>query len=208
MSIFKTLITLMALVLAGCASSPAVRDQDVLLDGYTLLSSSRSLPSAAPSDVIVFFHYACPHCNRLYSDHLSTWMQQNPDTRITFVPVTWNSNLVPLARAYHAGEEAKLHPRFHVALFAAQQKSTMQPRDKTFFAGIAAECCGMDAAAFEAVYESDAVQQRMLAAAEVLRTVQIDATPNILVGGKYLITPTAPGSIEKVVSLMDALRKK
>lgn len=208
MSTFKTLIALMALVLAGCASTPVVRDRSVDQDGYTLLASSRSLEGAEQADVVVFFHYACPHCHRLYADHLRQWLQQNPDRKVSFVPVTWAAPLVPLARAYHAGAQANLHLAYHAALFAAIQQDPTQPREKAWFADIAAQCCGIDRQAFETAYDSDAVQQRLAVATDVVRRVEIDSTPSVLVRGKYLLTTAAAGSPEALIRLMDELLER
>jgi thiol:disulfide interchange protein DsbA len=205
MSLFKTFIASMALVLAGCASTPVVRDHDVDKDGYTLLSSKRSLEGAERADVVVFFHYACPHCHRLYADQLRDWIQKNPARTVSFVPVTWSSTLTPLARAYHAGAQAGLHPAYHEALFVAVQKDPALPRDAAFFADVAADCCSADRQAFKALYGSDAVEQRMVAAADVLRRVQIDRTPTVVVDGKYLITTSSAGSAEDLIRLMDEL---
>jgi protein dithiol oxidoreductase (disulfide-forming) len=207
-SLFKVPLAVLALVLAGFSSTPFARDRDVDKEGYTLLASSRSLEGADQAEVVVFFHYACPHCDRLYTDHLRHWFKKNPTRRVSFVPVTWAPPLVPFARAYHAGAQAKLHPAYHEALFAAVRKDFSRPKDKAFFADIAAQCCGVDPQDFETLYDSDAVQQRTAADADILRRVGVERTPTVLVAGKYLLSTASAGGAEALIRLMDELVDK
>ena len=160
---------------------------------YALLDEPAAPPADAnaPSEVLDFFWYGCPHCFSL-EPHLAEWTEARAATaRVRHVPAVFSKRWVPGARLYYALEELE-RLDLHAAVFRLVHE---QGRPLKSADGIARmlEPFGVDPAAFAAAFRGEAVSARVKAAEELPGRYGITGVPALVVAGRYLVTTRHAG---------------
>lgn len=165
------------------------------------------LPGAADGKVLVveLFWYGCPHCFQ-FDPHLNMWLKRKPaNVEFVRIPAIFNNPAWRLhAQAYYTAEVLGALDKIHDALFDAmhvkRQRMNTKSALREFFVaqGVAAE-------AFDATFESFAVQSKVNRAADLTVKYGIDGVPAMAVQGKYRIGGRMAGSYENMIKLVDAM---
>jgi len=168
-------------------------------------------PSDTPgkTEVLEFFAYSCPHCAAM-EPMVEKWTKGLPEN-VVFkpVPVAFNASMADLQKLYYSLESLDrldLHP----AVFRAIHQEHKRIYDAKAIADWVVEQ-GVDRAKFEAVFNSFGVQSKVTRADELARNYNIEGTPSLAVGGKYVVSPSMTnsyqGTIDEAQALLDSLGK-
>ena len=175
--------------------------------GVHYLRLSPTQPTSSNPDqveVAEVFWYGCPHCSA-FDPMLEQWRQTKPDyVSFVRVPAVWNSELQLHARAFYAAEQLGKGEEMHTAFFAEiherGNRLDTEAKLQEFFGRF-----GVDAAAFNAAFDSFAVQAKLQRADELNRRYRIGSVPTIVVNGKYTTDGPMVGSYEELLALVDEL---
>jgi thiol:disulfide interchange protein DsbA len=152
-------------------------------------------PAAGKVEVVEIFGYTCPHC-AAFEPALQGWKAQQPtDVNVVPVPAPFGGYWVPYAKAYYAAEALGLAEKTHQPMFNAihvdRSLSIQPPSSNEEIAAFYAKH-GANAQQFAATMESFAVNGKLKRAMQFITRSGVDATPMIVVAGKYRVTGQSP----------------
>lgn len=217
------LLALTSLAQAAISAAPVVvQASSKFTEGkeYKLLSPSASQGATAKAlldshpgkvEVIDFFSYGCPVCNRLEPE-FEKWTNSKKGTQmIAFVdvPVDWNHpGWENLARAFYIAEALGVLEKAHPALFNAihvQGKNFKNQADlQEFFLTQA----GVPRAKFDQTFDSFEVRRRMKQGELLRDEYGIMAIPSFVINGKYYADVQTAGGIPQLLDVVDFLVNK
>lgn len=176
----------------SCAYAELVKGRD-----YSVIEPAQPAGSGRKIEVLEFFWYGCPHCNRL-EPHLNAWLKRKPaDADFKRVPAAFRESWLPLARAYYALQALGLADKLHGELFAAihDQKTldikTLAGDPAPLFDWMAAK--GVERKKFADAYNSPAVAVRTRSTIETTGKYALPDVPAVVISGRYLIAPSMAG---------------
>lgn len=140
-------------------------------------------------EVVEVFNYVCPAC-AAFQPLVNSWKARLPaDVRFTYVPAAFGPRWDPYARAYLAAESMGVVERTHDALFNALhiERSLKGERGQDSAADIAAFYGrhGIDPKQFASTMASFTVESKFNRAKQFIVRSQTNATPTIIVNGRY-----------------------
>lgn len=170
---------------------------------YQTLQTVQPSETSGKIEVLEFFAYTCPHCKAMEPlvEKWSTTLLG--DVTLTRVPIAFNANMADLQKLYYTLESLD-RLDLHRAVFQAlhdQHKSLFTEREIVDWA----EEQGIDRQHFTDVFNSFGIQSRVRRANELAQNYQIDSTPSIAVGGRYVTTPGMTGGYASTLAEADKL---
>jgi protein dithiol oxidoreductase (disulfide-forming) len=167
---------------------------------YTALNP----PQPAESDkveVLEFFWYGCPHCYSIESS-VAAWQKSLPkDVVFKRVPAAqggWSS----LASVFLTIEAMGLLDQYHGKIFDAIHKQNVNLGNEKIRDEWLAKN-GVDVAKYKEMEKSFAVMTRLQRAKQMSASYKIDAVPQFIVNGKYVITAESAGGQEQMLKAVD-----
>lgn len=207
------LIRLAALLLAvlvvptACGQATMV---ERFVEGQHYQLVSPPVPSQAPAgkvEVVEAFSYACPHCATFQAE-VDAWKAKAPaGAHFVYLPAAWNSSWEAFARAYHAADSLGILTRSHNAMFKALHTERVTIRDLDELAQWYTQF-GVTREQFLEAFNSPETTAKIGKARELVPAYGIDATPTVVVAGKYRITGEMAGSNAAVFDVVDHLVAK
>jgi thiol:disulfide interchange protein DsbA len=168
-------------------------------------------PTEAPAgkvEVLEVMSYSCPAC-ALFETQVDAWMKRMPaNAHFAYLPAAWNDAWTVSARAFFAAESLGVREQTHQQLFDAMHVQRAPLHGIGDFAAWYATNAGVDAATFEQVAESFATDMRVRRVQQAVPRYGVDATPSVVVAGKYRITGESAGSYERLFDVVDYLVAK
>jgi thiol:disulfide interchange protein DsbA len=193
---------------AWLVGAPARAQPGATQEGYRLLASPQPAP-ALRIEVLEFFYFGCPFCRELDS-RLASWLKTLPDD-VVFDrrPVIGRDSWAPLARLHYAllatGQSARLHGRVYDAVQAERL-----PLGELDAAAAWFEREGGEPARLRAAWQSAEVDARVKQARVDTDAYDIQATPSLVVDGRWLtssgLTRGVPGVLPMADRLIDLAR--
>ncbi|MBP6019642.1 MAG: thiol:disulfide interchange protein DsbA/DsbL [Burkholderiaceae bacterium] len=176
---------------------------------YITLEKVQPSDTAGKIEVLEFFAYTCSHCNTM-EPMVESWAKTLPENVVLQrVPVAFNASMADLQKLYYSLESMgrlDLHPAVFAAIHDKREKIYTAP---AIFDWIAQQ--GVDRKAFEDVFNSFGIQSKVTRANTLAQAYQIEGTPSIAVGGKYVTSPSMTNSYEGTITqaqkLVDMLTK-
>jgi protein dithiol oxidoreductase (disulfide-forming) len=142
-----------------------------------------------PSKVVVteVFSYACPHCAHFqpYVDQLKS--QLPAGVEFNLLPAVFQPGWEPFARAFYTAKSMGLVDKTHQALFDAIHRDHKPIRTIDDLANLFYADYGANGASFVSTATSFVVEGEMAHGNELVHDYQVDATPTLIVDGKYRI---------------------
>lgn len=195
-----------ATLAASVLISPLVSAQEPAPNSYVTLGQAVPSDSLDKVEVLEFFAYSCPHC-AVMEPLVDKWANTlGDDVVLKRVPVAFNAGMGDLQRTYfvlEALDRLDLHPK----LFAAIHQEKRPVFDKKAIRKWV-ESQGIDGADFDNAFDSFGVQTKANRANDLIRLYQIQGTPSLAVGGKYVTSPAYTNSYEDTLSVAEALIKQ
>lgn len=198
----------MVLVLSAFMSIGAMAQSDGFRDGKDYIVLDPPLPTRAPEgkiEVIEFFNFSCPHCNR-FQTPMNIWHENADisDVELIRQPVYFEAHNGHYARLYHTLEAMGLVDRYYSRIYEAIHKKRILLNSPGRFAGWL-ENNGEDGEKASKVYDSFTVNAKIKRDRKTAEEYGVDSTPHVAVAGKYVIKPGLSGTMVQMVQIMEAL---
>lgn len=187
----------------AAASGPAL----VAGTDYVVIEGGQPFdPANGKIEVVEVFGYTCPHCAS-FQPLVNAWKAKLPaDVRFTYVPAPFGGYWIPYAKAFYAAESMGVLGRSHDAVFQALhldrtlpiQGATPQELGK-FYARF-----GADAKTFASNMQSFAVDAKVSRAKQFIQRSGVDATPMMMVNGRYRVQGRTLEDSLRIVNLLIA----
>lgn len=170
---------------------------------YQVLQTPAPRVGAHDLEVLEFFRYGCPFCDR-FEPMVHRWQKTLPvDVRFHYVPVSFQSTshqqLYLTLRAL--GHAERLHLAVYDALHRQGQHFEILMEISQWV-----QQRGVDPSAFEAAWHSRVVAQAMVQANDLVRAYGVTSVPQLGVAGRYRTSPAmVGGSNERALAVVDHL---
>lgn len=203
----KKLLLLLSVAALAFAGFTAVEAQSAApkQGTYRTLQKPQPAESNGKVEVIEFFWYNCGHCND-FEPLLGTWLKQgHSDMDFKRVPVVYREDFMPQARTFYAFESLGKLEELHKKMFTAihLERKPLNTVEQ-ISAWVATQ--GVDKDAFMKAYSSFSVQSKANRAKQLTEAFEIDGTPTMAVGGKYLTAAgMAGGSQSDTLKVVEQL---
>lgn len=195
-----------ATLAAGVLLSPMAQAQELAPNSYVALGQTLPADSVGKTEVLEFFAYSCPHC-AVMEPLVAKWSEGFDDNVVLKrVPVAFNAGMADLQRAYfvlEALDRLDLHPK----LFNAIHQEKRALFDKKALRKWAAEH-NIAESDFDNAFDSFGTQTKANRANDLIRLYQIQGTPSLAIGGKYVTSPALTNGYEETVNVAEALLKQ
>jgi thiol:disulfide interchange protein DsbA len=176
---------------------------------YKLLKPAQSTSATAGKvEVVEVFWYACGHCYTL-EPSLESWARKGKPDYVEFVrvPAVWNDIVKLHARAFYTAEALGkldvLHPEIFREINVRGNRLDTPAKLEAFFVSK-----GVAKADFQKAFNSFAVEQKLLKAADINRRYRISSTPTVVVGGRYVTDVAMAGSDQRLFEVVNELADK
>lgn len=182
-----------------------------LVAGFAAGRHYEALSAGAPDasapgriEVAEFFMFGCRHCFD-FEPALRAWVEASPDyVHFVRVPAMFNATARLHARAFYTAEALgrldELIEPFYEEIHLRGNPLASVSAIRDFFGRF-----GVDGRRFDEVFDSPAVETRLVRAEELNRRYRISATPSIGVNGKYVTNGPMAGSNRRMLDVVDAL---
>lgn len=153
---------------------------------YVVLDPPVPTSTGSKVEVVEVFSYACPHCAHFqpYADELRSKLPAN--AQMVYIPAVFNPQWEPFARAFWTAQALGLVDKTHQAVFDAVHRDHLPLASidalANWYAGQ-----GANAGNFLSTANSFVVDAKMSHAAELIRSYGVEATPTLVVNGKYRV---------------------
>lgn len=172
-------------------------------EGTDYVKLGRPAPVDAPAgqvEVLEFFAYTCVHCFN-FEPVFESWKRKAPaHVVVRRVPVAFSEAFVPLQRLYYTleamGQLDALHAKVFHAIHVDKQRLVNEAAMTAWV-----EKQGVDKQKFSELFNSFAVTGKARRAAQLQDAYQIEGTPALGVGGRYMVGGQGP----RTVLVADAL---
>lgn len=172
---------------------------------YQRLTPAQSTSSSADKvEVAEVFMYSCPACFS-FEPFIEQWLSTKPDD-VAFVriPAAWNPLARIHAQAFYTAEALgkldEMNAAFFNEIHVNRNLLDNQNSLRTFFGRF-----GVDAETFDSTFESFAVHTKLRRADDLIRRYRVQATPTVVVNGKYVTSGTLAGSYETWFEIINEL---
>ena len=172
---------------------------------YQTLTPAQSTSSGADKiEVAEVFMYSCPACFS-FEPFVEQWLSTKADD-VSFVriPAAWNPLARTHAQAFYTAEALgkleEMNEAFFTEIHVNRNLLDNQSSLRTFFGRF-----GVDAQTFDSTFESFAVHTKLRRSDDLIRRYRVQATPTVVVNGKYVTSGTMAGSYETWFDIIDDL---
>lgn len=191
------------LVLSSAAQAQGKPPQE----GTDYLLLDKPAPIEAPAgkiEVVEFFWYSCPHCNR-FEPQLEAWIKQAPkDVYIRRAPVSFRPDFEPQQRLYYVlesmGKVEELHKKVFYAIHVEKQALNTADTISAW-----AEKQGVNKAKFVEAYNSFPVVTKVRKATQLQDSYKVDGVPALGVAGRYYTSGSVAQTMERALVVTDYL---
>ncbi len=182
-------------------------------EGSDYLMLDKPAPTEAGAgkiEVVEFFWYSCPHCNR-FEPQLEEWIKKMPkDVTLRRAPVAFKPDFEPQQRLYFVleamGKVEELNKKVFAAIHVEKQALNTLPLIADW-----AEKQGINKAKFTEAYNSFPVATKSRKATLLQDAYKVDGVPALGVAGKYYTSGSLAQTMERALVVTDhliALAKK
>ncbi len=190
------------------AASPLQAQFFVEGDDYTILPGDARVQADGRVEVNEFFWYGCPSCFR-FEPALLNWIENQKPASINFVPVpaTLNSRWEFHARAHYAFDLIGLHKELSEKFYNEihiNKNRVLTPEELAEWAAKQ----DVDVDLLVSSLSSFATNTKLNQADLLARKYQIQSVPTLVVGEKYVTSPSMAGSSERALSIVEYLADK
>ena len=155
-------------------------------------------------EVVEAFSYHCPHCYR-FESVIQGWAEQQPETvELIHLPVVFRADWEPGARAYYIAESLGILEQTHEAFFSALHDQRRRMRSEDDLAAFFADF-GVDRETFDDVNGSFELDTKLRRSQDLARRYRVMGVPMVIINGKYEVTGSMAGSLERMLEILDHL---
>lgn len=206
MSLKNLFIRSLALCAISTSALLATAPAQAQAPGFLTLEQVQPSDTTGKTEVLEFFAYTCSHC-KIMEPMVTKWSATLPEQFVLRrVPVAFNASMADLQKLYYSLESMDrldLHP----AVFKALQDEGL----KLYTAPVITKWVvaqGVDQQAFEDVFNSFGIQSQVTRADALAKAYQVEGTPTLAVGGKYVTSPSLANGYEASITQAQKLVEK
>jgi thiol:disulfide interchange protein DsbA len=201
-------ITAAALATTAAMASTGARAQGKPpQEGTDFLMLDKPAPTEAAGgkiEVVEFFWYSCPHCNR-FEPQLQEWVKKIPkDVVLRRAPVAFRPDFEPQQRLYFVLESMGKVEELHSKVFSAIHVERL-PLNTAEQVAAWAEKQGINKAKFTEAYNSFPVATKTRKATLLQDSYKVDGVPALGVAGKFYTSGSVAQSMERALVVTDYL---
>lgn len=153
---------------------------------------------AGKIEVVEFFWYSCPHCNR-FEPQLEEWAKKMPkDVVLRRTPVAFRPDFEPQQRLYYVlesmGKVDELHKKVFYAIHVEKQSLNTAELVAAW-----AEKHGINKAKFTEAYNSFPVATKTRKATLLQDAYKVDGVPALGVAGRYYTSGSVAQTMERAL---------
>ena len=157
---------------------------------------------AGKIEVVEFFWYSCPHCNR-FEPQLEEWIKKMPkDVVLRRAPIAFKPDFEPQQRLFFVlealGKVEQLNKKVFAAIHVEKQALNTLPLIADW-----AEKQGIDKAKFTEAYNSFPVATKTRKATMLQDAYAVDGVPALGIAGKYYTSGSLAQSMERALQVTD-----
>ena len=173
-------------------------------DYLTLDKPAPTEVAAGKIEIVEFFWYSCPHCNR-FEPQLDEWAKKMPkEVVLRRAPIAFRPDFEPQQRLYFALEGMnkveELHKKVFYAIHVEKQALNSLPLIADWV-----EKQGIDKAKFTEMYNSFPVATKTRKATLLQEAYKVDGVPALGVAGKYYTSGSVAQTMERALVVTDHL---
>lgn len=171
---------------------------------YLTLDKPAPTESAGKIEVVEFFWYSCPHCNR-FEPQLEDWARKMPkDVVLRRAPVAFRPDFEPQQRLYFVLEGMNKVEELHKKVFYAIHVEK-QPLNTLPLIADWVEKQGIDKAKFTEAYNSFPVATKARKATLLQDAYKVDGVPALGVAGKFYTSGSVAQTMERALVVTEHL---
>lgn len=199
------LIAAFALPALASAQMPAAGAPRAGTDYQVINPAQATFGPPGKIEVAEVFSYHCIHCAD-FQPHISRWKAtMAPDVRLTYVHAAFGGAIDNLARGFYAVETMGALDRTHEGFFRAfhvdrKIKTGSIEEVADVYAGL-----GLDRKKLLETMNSFGITSKVNRAKQFAQRTGVNATPTIIVAGKYRVSATADRGFEGMLQTVDYL---
>ena len=202
----KTLAVFTALWLVLGSANVAAQAQTLpqLSRDYIRLDPPRPVASGDKIEVIEFFYYGCPVCYEL-EPALARWYFNSPGTvALRRVPALSSDNWDHFAKLFYSLEAVGQLGRLHWPVYDQFHFDGVKLNEEAGMLSWVGKN-GIDKERFISAYRSPAVQEKLVAARQMIQTYDIKGVPSIVVDGKFVTSASMTGGTRELMRVLAQL---
>ena len=191
---------------AGLSTTAAQAQGQPPREGVDFLLLDKPAPTEAAGkiEVVEFFWYSCPHCNR-FEPQLDEWVKKMPkDVVLRRAPVAFRPDFEPQQRLYFVLEALnkveELHKKVFYAIHVEKQALSTLPQIADWI-----EKQGVNRAKFTEAYDSFPVATKARKSSLLQDAYKVDGVPALGVAGKYYTSGSVAQTMERALVVTDYL---
>lgn len=200
-------ITAASLAATAALATSAANAQGKPQEGVDFLTLDKPAPTEAGAgkiEVVEFFWYSCPHCNR-FEPQLEEWIKKAPkDVVLRRAPVAFRPDFEPQQRLYFVlealGKVEELHIKVFTAIHVEKQLLNTLPQVTDWL-----EKQGVSKAKFLDAYNSFPVATKARKATLLQDAYKVDGVPALGVAGRYYTSGAVAQTMERALAVTDYL---
>lgn len=175
---------------------------------YEVIPTPQPTYGSGKIEVAEVFSYSCIHCAE-FQPLVNTWKSTLPaDVRFEYVPAIFGGVWDNAGRAFLAAQAMGIQPKTHDAVFRAVFiERKIKNGSIEDFADLYASL-GIDRAKFLATMNSFAVTGKMAKARQFALRTGVNATPTVIINGKYRVMATRDRGHKGMIATIDFLVAK
>jgi thiol:disulfide interchange protein DsbA len=199
-----TLLAALVLPVAALAQDPAPTPRQGT-DFVPISPAQAPFGPPGPIEVAEVFSYHCIHCAD-FQPLMTAWKARQPaDVRVTYVHAAWGGAVDNLARGFYAAEALNAVGRTHAAMFRAFHVDRRIRSGTPEEIANAYAALGLDRARMVATMNSFGVTSRVNRAKQFTQRTGVNATPTIVVNGRYRVSATPDRGFEGMLQTVEWL---
>ncbi len=202
----KTLAVFTALWLVLGSANVVAQAQTLpqLSRDYIRLDPPRPVASGDKIEVIEFFYYGCPVCYEL-EPALARWYFNSPGTvALRRVPALSSDNWDHFAKLFYSLEAVGQLGRLHWPVYDQFHFDGVKLNEEAGMLNWVGKN-GIDKERFISAYRSPAVQEKLVAARQMIQTYDIKGVPSIVVDGKFVTSASMTGGTRELMRVLAQL---
>jgi thiol:disulfide interchange protein DsbA len=191
----------------GALSTTALAQAPAPREGTDYLVLDKPAPVDAPAgkiEVVEFFWYSCPHCNR-FEPALEEWIKKAPkDVVVRRVPVSFRPDFEPQQRLYYVLEAMNKVEELHKKVFLAIHGEKQMLNTPELVASWA-EKQGLNRAKFSEMYNSFSIATKARKATQLQDAYKVAGVPAMGVAGRFYTSGELAKNMDRALQVTDYL---
>lgn len=171
----------------AAAAAPAARVWQSGVD-YFPIDPPQPTSTGNKIEVVEVFSYACPHCAHFQPEADALKSRLPKDAQFVLIPAVFgNPQWEPFARAFYTARSMGVLEKTHQALFDALHRDRLPLFSLDALANGFYAKYGVNPSTFVSTASSFVIDSEMAHGDQLIRAYGVNATPTLVVNGKYRV---------------------